>query len=109
MYRRLGWSCPKTEITKEYFNFIGPELFAKVVAFVDNISKISEQIQKIDDGVEAGVPALRVIRAGARLTVHRALPFGVSSEKRCPPKIRDSLLFRPMVLRNMCGFSFRID
>ena len=37
-----------------------------------------ENLRKNDNYIEGGAPALRVIRAGTRLTVHRSLPFRVA-------------------------------
>ena len=39
------------------------------------------KFQKIEENVNSleGAPALRVIRAGTRLTVHRSLPYGRTS------------------------------
>ena len=52
---------------------IGSELFRKCSIFVE-IPKIpkTHENSKI---MEGGAPALRVIRAGTRLTVHRSLPY----------------------------------
>ena len=51
---------------------IGFSGFEKLTFFVE-ISKFSE-ISKNLKIFEGGAPALRVIRAGTRLTVHRSLP-----------------------------------
>ena len=48
--------------------------FQKLVFLVE-ISKISKKIRKNDNSLEGTAPALRVIRAGTRLTVHRSLPY----------------------------------
>ena len=48
-------------------------LFGKVRLLVE-ISKISKNLEIIKNFVEGCAPALRVIRAGTRLTVHRSLP-----------------------------------
>ena len=48
--------------------------------FFVKISKILKNLGKIENFHEEGVPALRVIRAGTRLTVHRSLPYRNSIE-----------------------------
>ena len=48
--------------------------FLKVVIFCENFGNF-EKIGKSENFNEGGFPALRVIRAGTRLTVHRSLPF----------------------------------
>ena len=52
--------------------------FQKLIFSVE-ISKISKNLEKIKS-FEGGAPALRVIRAGTRLTVHRSLPYQNSIE-----------------------------
>ena len=52
---------------------IGSKLFPKVQNLVE-ISKISKNL-KISKILSGEAPALRVIRAGTRLTVHRSLPY----------------------------------
>ena len=52
---------------------IGFSGFEKLTFLVE-ISKISKILEKNDNFIEGGAPALRVIRAGTRLTVHRSLP-----------------------------------
>ena len=54
-------------------SFIGFSGFEKLTFLVE-ISKFPE-ISKISKKIEGGAPALQVIRAGTRLTVHRSLPF----------------------------------
>ena len=44
------------------------------LSFFVKILKISKNLWKVENFHEGGVPALRVIRAGTRLTVHRSLP-----------------------------------
>ena len=46
----------------------------KVDIFGQN-SEIFENFRKNDNFIEGSAPALRVIRAGTRLTVHRSLPM----------------------------------
>ena len=52
---------------------IGFSGFEKLIFLVE-ISKFPK-ISKIAKEIEGGAPALRVIRAGIRLTVHRSLPI----------------------------------
>ena len=42
--------------------------------YLVEISKISNFFEKNVNSIEGGAPALRVIRAGTRLTVHCSLP-----------------------------------
>ena len=45
---------------------------------VRNLAKILKNLKNLEiseNFVEGGAPALRVIRAGTRLTVHRSLPY----------------------------------
>ena len=51
---------------------IGSGGFRKL-SFLIEISKVLNILEKMKN-VEEGAPALRVIRAGTRLMVHRALP-----------------------------------
>ena len=53
---------------------IGSELFGKVQLLAE-ISKIYKNLEILRNFVEGGTPALRSIRAGTRLTVHRSLPY----------------------------------
>ena len=53
---------------------IGFSGFEKMTFLVE-ILKISEMLEKNYKSIEGGAPALRVIRAGTRLTVHRSLPY----------------------------------
>ena len=50
------------------------QTFSKVQIFAE-VSKISENFEKWKENQMWGAPALRVIRAGTRLTVHRSLPL----------------------------------
>ena len=56
---------------------IGSELFGKVQLLVE-IPKILGNLEIIINFFEGGAPALRVIRAGTRLTVHRSLPLFIA-------------------------------
>ena len=47
--------------------------FSKVQKFVD-ISKILKNLENLEKP-DGGAPALRVIRAGKKLTAHRSLPY----------------------------------
>ena len=56
---------------------IGAKLFPKVEILVE-ISKISKNLEILKE-IKGCAPALRVIRAGTRLTVHRSLSYQNSS------------------------------
>ena len=55
------------------------KLFSKGHILVKN-SIFLKNHEKKKKSIEGGVPALRVIRAGTRLTVHRSLPYQNSIE-----------------------------
>ena len=58
-------------------NFYRVQVFQKL-SFLVEFSKISKNLGKFENSHERGVSALRVIRAGTRLTVRRSLPYGNS-------------------------------
>ena len=64
-------------------SFIGSELFPKVA----NLVGVLENSRKDAKMVEGGDPALLLIHAGTKLTVHRALPYGCGSSWLEPEKI----------------------
>ena len=68
---------------------IGFSGFEKLTFLVE-ISKISKILEKNDKTIEGGAPALRVIRAGTRLTVHRSLPWLVEWKYSSFSKSNDS-------------------
>ena len=53
------------------------EVFQKLEMLVE-ILNILKNLEILENSFEGGAPALRVIRAGTRLTVHRSLPYGNS-------------------------------
>ena len=72
---------------------IGFSGFEKL-AFLVEVSKFSE-MSKISENSEGGAPALRVIRAGTRLTVHRSLPWLVEWKYSSFSKSNTETLAKP--------------
>ena len=57
--------------TEKFYRF---QVFQKL-SFLVKISKILKNVEKVKNFYERGVSALRIIRAGTRLTVDRSLPW----------------------------------
>ena len=81
-------------------------MVSRTFAFLVELLKNSEIFKQIIKLLKGGAPALRVIRAGTRLAVYRALPSPGKGSKRNAgavgiPVPRAPILFRTLTALNM--------